>query len=294
MERILMDYYEKFRSFLAIFLRGLFMGSADVMPGVSGGTIALITGIYERLVHAISSIKFGFIKPLLRGDLAGARESMRDEVDFELFIPLLTGIAFAMLTLSKVILFFITNYVAYTYAFFSGLILASAYIVYQKINGLSVKNLAAGGAGLIFAYLFVGLNPIQANHTLPVIFISGFVAICAMILPGISGAFLLLLLNQYEYMLGVLNRLAIVEIVTFIAGAAIGIMSFSRVLDYLLRNHEAITMSFLVGLMIGTLRLPYNKISMVDTYSIIISAVIAITGFAIVMILESRFDYIDY
>ncbi|WP_173402645.1 MULTISPECIES: DUF368 domain-containing protein [Methanothermobacter] len=270
------------------------MGSADVMPGVSGGTIALITGIYERLVHAISSIKFGFIKPLLRGDLAGARESMRDEVDFELFIPLLTGIAFAMLTLSKIILFFITNYVAYTYAFFSGLILASAYIVYQKINGLSVKNLAAGGAGLIFAYLFVGLNPIQANHTLPVIFISGFVAICAMILPGISGAFLLLLLNQYEYMLGVLNRLAIVEIVTFIAGAAIGIMSFSRVLDYLLRNHEAITMSFLVGLMIGTLRLPYNKISMVDTYSIIISAVIAITGFAIVMILESRFDYIDY
>ncbi len=289
-----MDYYDRLRGFLAIFLRGLFMGSADVMPGVSGGTIALITGIYERLVHAISKIRFGFIKPLITGDLDGARKSLREEVDFELFVPLLAGIACAILTLSKVILFFITTYVAFTYAFFSGLILASAYVVYQKIDGFSLKNLASGALGLIFAYLFVGLNPIQANHTLPVVFISGFVAICAMILPGISGAFLLLLLNQYEYMLGVLNRMAIVEIFTFLAGAAIGIMSFSRVLDYLLRNHEAVTMSFLVGLMIGTLRLPYNKIAMVDTTSIIISLVIGIIGFALVMILESRFDYIDY
>jgi len=289
-----MDYTDKLKNFIAIFLRGLFMGIADVMPGVSGGTIALITGIYERLVHAISRIKFTFLGPLLRGDIKGAGRSLRDEVDFELFIPLLAGIGLAILTLSKVILFFITNYVAYTYAFFSGLIIASAVVVYSKIDGFSFRNLASGAAGLIFAYIFVGLNPIQANHTLPVIFISGFVAICAMILPGISGAFLLLLLNQYEYMLGVLNRFAIIDILVFLFGAGLGIMSFSRVLDYLLRNHEAITLSFLVGLMIGTLRLPYNRISMVDSASIIISLIIGVAGFSLVMILERRFNYIEY
>lgn len=112
--------------------------------------------------------------------------------------------------------------------------------------------------------------------------------------PGISGAFLLLLLNQYEYMLGVLNRFVITDIVVFLFGACLGIMSFSRVLDYLLRNHEAITLSFLVGLMIGTLRLPYNRISMVDSASIIISVIIGVAGFSLVMLLERRFNYIEY
>lgn len=290
-----MDYHQKLKTLIAIFLRGLFMGSADIIPGVSGGTIALITGIYERLVHAISKIKFGFIRPLVKGEFSAARNSIREEVDFELFVPLLSGIALAILTLSKIIMFLITNYVAYTYAFFTGLILASAFIVYTQINGRSVRNVAFGVLGFVLAYLFVGLNPIQANHTLPVVFFSGFVAICAMILPGISGAFLLLLLNQYEYMLSVLNNLKIVEILTFLTGAAMGILTFSRVLDYLLRNHEAVTMSFLVGLMIGTLRLPYNKIVPLESPSIIIpSLIIGAVGFTLVMILERRFSYIEY
>lgn len=288
------SYNHKLKNFLAIFFRGLFMGTADIMPGVSGGTIALITGIYERLVHAISKINFKFVKPFLKGNFKESWKILKKEVDFELFIPLLMGIGLAVLTLSQLMSFLLANYAAFTYAFFSGLILASAYIVYSEIEGFSVKNLSFGIIGFIFAFIFVGLNPISANHTLPILFFSGMVAICAMILPGISGAFLLLLLDQYEYMINALNSQSITEIITFMLGALIGILSFSRLLDYLLEHHEHVTMSFLVGLMLGTLRLPYEKIDLSESSSIIISLVLGLIAFGIVMLLEKKFRYIDY
>ncbi|WP_414470616.1 DUF368 domain-containing protein [Methanobacterium sp. ACI-7] len=265
------------------------MGTADVIPGVSGGTIALITGIYERLIHAISRIDFRFILYLFEGDFKRFKQNALEEIDYELFIPLFLGIGLAILTMSKVISFLLTNYPAVTFAFFFGLILSSAIFVYNHVDELNIKNFASLVIGFIFAIIFVGLNPIQANHTLPIIFLSGAIAICAMILPGISGAFVLLLLNQYEYMINALNNLQLVEIITFMIGALVGILSFSRVLDYLLTHHKSITMAFLVGLMIGTLRLPYERIvvSMESPVSIIIAAVI---GFAIVFILEKRFE----
>jgi putative membrane protein len=272
-----------------IFLRGLFMGTADVIPGVSGGTIALITGIYERLIHAISRIDFRFILYLFEGDFKRFKQNAVQEIDFGLFVPLLLGIGLAILTMSKVISFLLANYPAVTFAFFFGLILSSAIFVYKHVDELNIKNLAFLVLGFIFAIIFVGLNPIQANHSLPVIFLSGAVAICAMILPGISGAFILLLLNQYEYMINVLNNLQIVEIVTFGAGALIGILSFSRALDYMLTNHKSVTMAFLVGLMIGTLRLPYQKI-VVSMQSPVLIVAAAVIGFLVVFILERRFE----
>ncbi|MDZ4172481.1 MAG: DUF368 domain-containing protein [Methanobacteriaceae archaeon] len=270
------------------------MGTADIMPGVSGGTVALITGIYERLIHSISKINFEFVKPLLKGNFQESKTILKKEVDFELFIPLLLGIGIAILSMSQLMQFLLTNYITYTYAFFSGLILASAYIVYTEIDGFSVKNFIFGIIGFVFAFIFVGLNPIQANHSLLIIFFSGFVAICAMILPGISGAFVLLLLGQYEYMINALNKFSINEIITFVVGAGLGILSFSRILDYLLKNHESITMSFLVGLMLGTLRMPYQKISIADNSSIIFSVLLGIIAFGIVMLMEKKFRYIDY
>lgn len=272
-----------------IFLRGLFMGTADVIPGVSGGTIALITGIYERLIHAISRIDFKFILYLLEGDFKKFKQNVIQEIDFELFIPLLLGIGLAVLTMSKVISYLLANYPAVTFAFFFGLILSSAIFVYNHVDELNIKNISFLVIGLIFAIIFVGLNPIHANHSLPILFISGAVAICAMILPGISGAFLLLLLNQYEYMINALNNLQFVEIITFIAGALVGILSFSRILDYLLIHHKSVTMAFLVGLMIGTLRLPYEKI-VVSAESPILIVAAAVIGFIVVFILEKRFE----
>ena len=169
---------------ITIFLKGLFMGSADIVPGVSGGTIALITGIYERLVHAISSINFTFIKPLLKGDFTGFKEKLFEEIDFELFIPLILGIGLAVLTLAHVISYLLEEQTAYTFSFFLGLILASSYILYTQLDEINIKILIVTAIGIVLSYIFVGLNPIAANHSLPVIFISGLIAICAMILPG--------------------------------------------------------------------------------------------------------------
>lgn len=279
-----------------IFLRGLFMGSADIIPGVSGGTIALITGIYERLVKGISRINFTFIKPLFKGNFREFKERLVYEVDFELFVPLLIGIAIAFLTLSKVISYLLDTQTAYTFSFFLGLILASAYILYTKLDGINLKVIITTIIGIILAYIFVGLNPIAANHSLPVIFISGLIAICAMILPGISGSFLLLLLGQYEYMLNALNTLNITEIITFCIGALIGILGFSRLLNYLLDHYESITMAFLIGIMIGTLRLPVDMIRTTipgTTISWIIAIVLAIIGLVLIIVLETKFKFIE-
>lgn len=278
---------------IIIFLKGLFMGSADIIPGVSGGTIALITGIYERLVHAISSINFTFMKPLVKGDFSGFKERLLYEIDFELFIPLILGIAVAFLSLAKVINYLLVAQTANTFAFFLGLILASAYILYTKLDGINFKIVITTVIGIILSYLFVGLNPIATNHSLIVIFFSGLIAICAMILPGISGSFLLLLLGQYQYMLNCLSNLKITEMLVFIVGAVIGILGFSKFLNYLLENHESITMAFLIGVMIGTLRLPIDKITTSLTGSWIPCLILALIGFVLIIVMEKRFNYID-
>lgn len=279
-----------------IFIRGLLMGSADIVPGVSGGTIALITGIYTHLVEAISKIKFGFIKPLFKGDLKGFKQQFLDEIDFKFFIPLILGIGVAFLTLAKVVTYCMDVYTALTYSFFLGLIISSAVILFRKLEKINIKHLLCALIGAILTYIFVSLNPIAANHSLLVIFISGMIAICAMILPGISGSFLLLLLGQYKYMLNALHQLHFSEIIVFIVGAVIGILGFSKILNYLLKNYEEFTMAFLIGVMLGSLKVPaveiVNSVSM--NFSGLLSClIVAIIAFAIIIILETRFDYIE-
>ena len=274
-----------FKEIFLIFLRGLFMGSADIIPGVSGGTIALITGIYERLIYAISSIKFSFLKPLLTGNFADFKTKLIEEIDFELFIPLFLGIGIAFITLAKVISYLLDTQTAYTFSFFLGLILASAYILYTKLDDLNIKIIVITAIGIILSYVFVGLNPIATNHSLIVIFISGLIAICAMILPGISGSFLLLLLGQYQYMLNALNSRNLIEIIVFGIGAVIGILGFSKLLNYLLEKYESATMAFLIGIMLGTLRLPVMKITSSANGSWIICVLLAIIAFVFIMVI---------
>ena len=272
-----------------IFLRGLFMGSADIIPGVSGGTIALITGIYERLIYAISSIKFSFLKPLLSCDFTDFKNKLIEEIDLELYIPLFLGIGIAFITLAKVISYLLDTQTAYTFSFFLGLILASAYILYTKLENISLKLIAITAIGIILSYIFVGLNPIATNHSLIVIFISGLIAICAMILPGISGSFLLLLLGQYQYMLNALNSRNLIEIIVFCIGALIGILGFSKLLNYLLEKYESATMAFLIGIMLGTLRLPIIKITSSPNGSWIICVLLALIAFVFIILIEKKF-----
>ena len=268
---------------LIIFIKGLFMGIADIIPGVSGGTIALITGIYIRLVHAISGINLRFISRLVKGDFEGAKKNIGD-IDFQLFIPLLTGIGLAIFLMSNLLDYLLQNFEASTYAFFFGLILASAVLLYKQIKGFSVKIMIFSIAGFLAGFFLSGLATLQIGHSLPVIFLSGMIAICAMILPGISGAFMLLFLGMYDYMIDVLKNLQFLEIFIFIFGALIGILAFSRVLNYILRKYESITISFLIGLMLGALRLLYDNVA--STMDSIVHVVISgLLGFLIILIL---------
>jgi putative membrane protein len=268
---------------LVIFFKGLFMGTADIIPGVSGGTIALITGIYERLVHAISSIDLRFISRFIKRDFDGGKKSIRN-IDFQLFIPLLIGIGLAIILMSRVMDYFLQNFEAPTYAFFFGLILASAVLLYRKVEGFSVIIMLFSITGFLAGFFFTGLATLQIGHSLPIIFVSGMIAICAMILPGISGAFILLLLNQYEYMLSVLKDFQFLEIFIFIIGALIGILAFSRVLDRVLRKYKSYTLAFLIGLMLGALRLLYENVeSSIDSiWPVVVSGLL---GFFIILVL---------
>jgi len=272
------------------------MGSADIVPGVSGGTIALITGIYGHLIEAISKIKFGFVRPLLKGDFGGFRNQLFEEIDFKFFIPLILGIGVAFLTLAKVVTYCMDVHTALTFSFFLGLIIASAVILFKKISRINFKHVIFALIGLILTYIFVSLNPIAANHSLIVLFISGMIAICAMILPGISGSFLLLLLGQYEYMLTALHQFHFSEIIVFVVGAVIGILGFSKILNFLLKNYEEITMAFLIGVMLGSLKVPaveiMNSVSL-NVAGLLPCLIVAIIGFALIIILETRFDYIE-
>lgn len=164
------------------------------------------------------------------------------------------------------------------------------------MDELTLKHLVFTIIGAVLAYIFVSLNPIAMNHTLPILFMSGLIAICAMILPGISGSFLLLLLGQYEYMLNALKTMSLSEIVVFCAGAIIGILGFSKILNYLLEHHEGITMAFLIGVMIGTLKLPF--VNIVNTTPLTFTAllpciILAVIGFVIIVVMETKFDYIE-
>ena len=279
-----------------IFIRGLFMGSADIVPGVSGGTIALITGIYGHFVEAISNIRFGFIKPLIHGDLKGFWNQLLEEIDFKFFIPLILGIGVAFLTLAKVVTYCMDNHTAMTFSFFLGLIIASAVILFRKISKINFKHVIAAIIGLILTYIFVSLNPIAGDHSLIIIFFSGMIAICAMILPGISGSFLLFLLGQYEYMLTALHELHFSEIIVFVIGALIGILGFSKILNYLLKNYEEIIMAFLIGVMLGSLKVPaveiVKSVSM-NFAGLLPCVIVAVIGFVLIIVLETRFDYID-
>lgn len=248
------------------FLTGISMGLADIVPGVSGGTIALIAGIYERLILAIKTINLTFIPYLFfslldRNYLEKAKKRFTS-IDFKFLIPLGTGIGLAFLIAAFVITFLLDNYPAFIYSFFFGLILMSAKNVYKRIKGPKPKTFVFSLIGFLFAFFFVGLSGVNMGHTLPILFISGFLAICAMLLPGISGSFIVLFLGQYEYMLEVLKSIQAlwIEALVFIAGGFVSLVTFSRAVSRLLSDYHAPTLFFLSGLMVGALRLPLEKI----------------------------------
>jgi putative membrane protein len=259
------------KELLVFYVKGLLMGIADIIPGVSGGTIALITGIYERFIFAIKSIR--------------PTSDLR-KIDWGLLLPLGLGIATSFLAMSMVMGFLLEAHTALVYAFFFGLILASAGFICKHIDAFHPKHLLAGSLGFLLSFLLVGLGVLEASHSLLFIFVSGALAICAMMLPGISGAFILLTLGQYEYMLDALKTFRMAEIGIFLGGILVGLVTFSRVISYLLKNHEHPTLAFLTGLMLGGLRLPYERMAGGD--SIPLMLLFLALGAALVIVLERK------
>ncbi|PAV08033.1 DUF368 domain-containing protein [Methanosphaera cuniculi] len=276
------------KDMIGLFLRGFLMGMCDIMPGISGGTIALITGIYDRLINAISTIRFRCIKPLLRGNIKEFKVKFLEDFDIEFFIPLGIGIAIAMVIMAGIINFLLNDYAGFTYSFFAGLILASIYILYKQLDAFNIKAIIITIIFTIVSYGFIGLNPMHAAHSLPILLISGFIAICAMLLPGVSGSSLLLLLDQYEYMINALHSFALVDIIVFIIGAVGGFMIMSRVIKYLLKNHKIATVAALIGIMLGSMRIPLEKILAVPTSSLPLCVVFLIIGMVIVLFAELK------
>jgi putative membrane protein len=233
--------------------RGLLMGAADIVPGVSGGTVALIVGIYERLIR---SIRAGASVPvrLVRGDVEGMRARLR-EVEWGLVIPLGAGILTALLIGASVIEGLLDRYPAQSRGLFFGLIAASIPIPWRRVRARTTRTWVIAGCAAAAAVLLVAIPPQTiTDPALPLVFGAAAIAICAMILPGISGSFLLLILGMYVPTLAAVNDRNLLYIAVFAAGAVIGLGVFSKLLEWLLaRRHDA-TMAALVGLMLGSLR----------------------------------------
>ncbi|HUG47332.1 MAG TPA: DUF368 domain-containing protein, partial [Candidatus Limnocylindria bacterium] len=235
------------------YARGLLMGGADVIPGVSGGTVALIVGIYERLIHSIR-VGASALLAVARLDLGRARLRF-GEVEWRLVLPLGMGILTALGIGSVVIPPLLEHYREPVYALFFGLILGSVAVPWERIEERRWPEYVLVGVAAVAAFLLVGLPPQEIpDPALPYVFACAAVAICAMILPGVSGAFLLVVLGIYSVSLDALRTIDLPYVLTFVAGAVVGLGSFARVLEWLLEHRHALTMSVLTGLMIGSVR----------------------------------------
>lgn len=279
----------KNKSLLTI-LNGFFMGLADSVPGISGGTIALILGIYEQL---ISSISFFF------SNLLKIRKLVRSN-EFKFLVKLVVGIAIGILLSLKTIDFLIKNYESSIFSFFTGLIIASVFVVTRRVlRDQKQKNIGSLPResksrkrnimfltlfvvlGFLFGFLISSLDFIINNHSLFMIFFSGIFAISAMILPGISGAYILVLLNQYSYIVNAVSDIHLSIILVFIVGCILGLAMMSKFLKYLLSKHYEKTMFFLIGLMIGGLKSPIANIN--NSISLLIFGTI---GFFLIILLD--------
>jgi putative membrane protein len=238
-----------FKDYLKLVLSGLFIGAADVVPGVSGGTMAFILGIYDELIDAIRSA-VPFLKNLL---MLRFREAFT-VFPWRFLLAVGLGIGLAILSLANFLHWALDEHPSYIYALFFGLILASIDAVRRRVKSWNVLNLSMVALAAIGSYLLIGLSPANTPESLWFIFLSGAVAICAMILPGISGAFILVLLGKYRYILGALLSLDVPTVLTFMLGAAVGIIAFSNILRWLLDHYHDLTVAILLGFMIGALR----------------------------------------
>jgi putative membrane protein len=226
------------------------MGAADVVPGVSGGTMAFILGIYDELLEAINAVDMTFIRRILTFKW---REAFED-FPWKFLLAVFLGIMTAVLTLASALHWALEEYPVYVWSFFFGLIVASIFIVRKRVGKWNAINIVAALVATVGAYVLVGLTPSETPHTPLLLFLSGAFAICAMILPGISGAFILVLLGKYAFVLGAVKNFDFVTMALVAAGAVAGLLFFVRLLRWLLKTNHDLVVAILTGFMLGSLR----------------------------------------
>ncbi|WP_218972165.1 DUF368 domain-containing protein [Labilibaculum filiforme] len=237
------------KDYLLIAFKGMGMGAADVVPGVSGGTIAFITGIYEELINSIKSINGNAVKLLFQFKF----KELWQAVNGNFLSALIFGIFLSFLSFARLIIYLLAEQPILVWSFFFGLIVASAIVVARKINEWKLRTIIALVIGIGIAYMVTVITPAETPTSYWFLFLSGALAICAMILPGISGAFILLLLGKYEYIMNALSTFKLDVIAVVGAGAVVGLLTFSNLLSWLLKKYHNMTIALLAGFMIGSL-----------------------------------------
>ncbi|MBP3549640.1 MAG: DUF368 domain-containing protein [Rikenellaceae bacterium] len=238
------------------------MGMADVVPGVSGGTIAFISGIYEELLGSIKSIDLEAIKMLFTGKF----RALWKKINGNFLFSLIAGIGVAILSMARVMTYMLENHPIITWSFFFGLIIASALMVAREVKHWSVASIITMIVGIVVSYWITVVSPATTPNDWWFVMLSGAIAICAMILPGISGAFILLLMGKYAYIMEAVTELNIGVLALFAVGAVAGIVSFSHVLSWLLAKWHDATVTLLMGFMIGSLNKVWPWKQTLETY----------------------------
>ncbi len=291
--------------YLYITLKGLAMGAADVVPGVSGGTIAFISGIYEELIATINNINFSLIKTFKENGF----KAMWTKLNGNFLAALFLGIGISILSLAKGISWLLENQPILVWSFFFGLVVASIIIVGKSIKKWNLGAIIGLVVGALAAYYITTLPPNENTTSLPYLFLSGSLAICAMILPGISGAFILVLLGSYKTILDALHEYDLKTIIVVGAGAIFGLLSFARILKWLFHHQKDLTLAVLTGFIIGSLAKiwPWKKVLETKTFGdkiitvaeqnvspfsyngdnqLLFGIILAILGFSLIFILE--------
>ena len=244
--------------YIIITLKGIAMGAADVVPGVSGGTIAFISGIYEELVTSLNNINFSFFRNWKNDGFLSAWKALNGNF----LLALAIGIAISVLSLAQLISWLLENEPVLVWSFFFGLVLASVFFVARDINEWSISTVIVFLLGAGLAYIITSMTPATGNESLPFLFLSGALAVCAMILPGISGAFILVLLGSYKTVLDAVHERDMMIILVVGIGAVFGLLSFARLLKWMFARYKNLTLALLTGFILGSLNKiwPWKKV----------------------------------
>ncbi len=238
------------KNYLVLFLKGIAIGAANVIPGVSGGTIALISGIFEKLINSLKSIDATAIAFLFKGRF----KSFSEHINLYFLLSVFAGVFISIISFAKIFDFLFCNYPVYVWSYFFGLILASVYFVGKTINRLSLPVVISFIGGSLAAVVITYLSPASPNDHVFYLFLCGIVAVCSMILPGLSGSFVLILMGNYELVfIEAVNNMDMKILLPVVIGAVFGLIAFSHVLSWILKKYKDQTLSLLTGFILGSL-----------------------------------------